>query len=71
MNGGAIIEASKFELGDPSLSIRELWSAEYQESDAILIDPKKIKIVDEIAKRENCNYSIVGKITGDRIVSFI
>lgn len=29
-NGGAIIEADKFQLGDPTLSIRELWGAEYQ-----------------------------------------
>lgn len=29
-NGGAIIEADNFQLGDPTISIRELWGAEYQ-----------------------------------------
>ena len=34
---GARIEADAFTLGDPSVSLRELWNAEYQESDAILL----------------------------------
>lgn len=34
---GARIEAAAFTLGDPSVSLRELWNAEYQESDAILL----------------------------------
>lgn len=35
---GARIEADRFELGDASVSIDELWIAEYQESVAMLID---------------------------------
>lgn len=64
-NGGAIIEADKFQLGDQSISVRELWGAEYQESNAVLLDPNLVEIALHISKRERCNLSIVGTVTGD------
>ncbi|KAK0421014.1 hypothetical protein QR680_015023 [Steinernema hermaphroditum] len=66
--GGAIISADKFELGDETISIRELWGAEYQENSAILLDPKKVDVILRIAKREKCTVSIVGEVTGDNKV---
>ncbi|VDM40653.1 unnamed protein product [Toxocara canis] len=66
--GGAIIEASRFSLGDSTISIRELWGAEYQENDAILLNAASVDIIQQIARREKCNVSIVGKVTGDRKV---
>lgn len=66
--GGAVIEASRFPLGDPTISIRELWGAEYQENDAILLHENSIDTIQQIAKREKCNVSLVGKVTGDRKV---
>uniref|UniRef100_F1KRI4 phosphoribosylformylglycinamidine synthase n=2 Tax=Ascaris suum TaxID=6253 RepID=F1KRI4_ASCSU len=66
--GGAVIEASRFPLGDPTISIRELWGAEYQENDAILLHENSIDTIQQIAKREKCNVSLVGRVTGDRKV---
>uniref|UniRef100_A0AC34F5M4 Formylglycinamide ribonucleotide amidotransferase n=1 Tax=Panagrolaimus sp. ES5 TaxID=591445 RepID=A0AC34F5M4_9BILA len=64
-NGGAIIKADTFDLGDPTVSIRELWGAEYQESDAILIDPLLVDELKSISSREKCRVNIVGEVTGD------
>lgn len=65
-NGGAVINANAFELGDSTISLRELWGAEYQESDAVLLDPKLLDKVKRIAKRERCIVSLVGKVTGNQ-----
>lgn len=62
---GALIQASRFQLGDPTLSILELWGAEYQESNAILISPRDQDLVQKIADRERCPVNFVGTITGD------
>ncbi|KAI6226096.1 Formylglycinamide ribonucleotide amidotransferase [Aphelenchoides fujianensis] len=65
--GGAEIHASRFQLGDPTISVRELWGAEYQENDAILLreDDASVQAARMIAARERCPLSIVGKVTGD------
>lgn len=62
---GALIQASKFQLGDPTLSVLELWGAEYQESNAILISAQDQGLVQKIADRERCPVNFVGTITGD------
>ena len=62
---GAVIYADQFALGDPTLSLLELWGAEYQESDAILIDSNQRHLVQSIADRERCPVAFVGEITGD------
>ena len=62
---GALIYASQFQLGDPTLSILELWGAEYQESNAILLRPECKTLLEKIGQRERCPISFVGKITGD------
>ena len=35
--GGGVIHASRFTLGDSSISAMEIWGAEYQESNAALV----------------------------------
>ena len=62
---GALIQAAKFQLGDPTLSVLELWGAEYQESNAVLIRPGDQDLVQRIADRERCPVNFVGTITGD------
>ncbi|XP_047128981.1 phosphoribosylformylglycinamidine synthase isoform X1 [Hydra vulgaris] len=62
---GAIIRAKDFELGDPTLSLMEIWGAEYQESNALLIESKDISILKKIAQREKVSVCVVGEITGD------
>lgn len=66
--GGAVIYADKFNLGDPTISIRELWGAEYQENDAILLDSDRKEELESIGKRERCSIQIVGEVSGDNQV---
>merc|ERR1719230_1710385 len=66
---GAEIDLRKMLVGDPSMSVLELWTAEYQENDALLIAPESLALFDEICKREKALYSVVGHVTGSgRIV---
>ena len=68
---GAVIRASDFQLGDPTLSILELWGAEYQETNAILLARKDMELMRTIGTREKCPVSFVGTITGDGRVSMV
>ncbi|KAJ8599631.1 hypothetical protein CTAYLR_005389 [Chrysophaeum taylorii] len=65
---GAIYDLSKFTSGDDSMTALELWSAEYQESNAILIHPEDEETVRTIARRERCGFDVVGVVTGDGTV---
>ncbi|KAM9609502.1 phosphoribosylformylglycinamidine synthase isoform 3-T3 [Morphnus guianensis] len=66
---GAVIYASRFQRGDPTLSVLELWGAEYQESNALLVRPPRVGLLRRLAARERCPLCVVGTITGDgRIV---
>ncbi|XP_053398667.1 phosphoribosylformylglycinamidine synthase-like isoform X2 [Mercenaria mercenaria] len=62
---GAIIRASDFQLGDPTISILELWGAEYQETNAILLAREHIPLLEKVGQRERCPVSCVGTVTGD------
>lgn len=62
---GAVIEIRKLLVGDPSMSVLELWTAEFQENNALLINPEHEDMFDKICKRERVPYSVVGTITGD------
>ena len=62
---GAKIELRKIPLGDNTLSVLEIWGAEYQEANALLIRPESAEIFGELCGREKVPYAIVGRITGD------
>jgi phosphoribosylformylglycinamidine synthase len=62
---GAVYDIRKVLVGDKTLSVLEIWGAEYQENNAMLIRPKDEAMLLEIAKRENCPIRILGEITGD------
>ena len=61
---GAVIRCKDFTLGDPTISTLELWGAEYQESDAILIRNESIPLLKKMGEREKVPVSFVGTITG-------
>ncbi|XP_075141937.1 phosphoribosylformylglycinamidine synthase isoform X2 [Leptodactylus fuscus] len=66
---GAVIYTKNFQLGDPTLSILEIWGAEYQESNALLIRPGDAEFLRSVCLRERSPVDFVGRITGDgRIV---
>lgn len=62
---GASYDIRKVYVGDPTLSVLEIWGAEYQENNALLIRPKDEILFQQIASRENCPFRILGKVTGD------
>ena len=64
---GAVIRCRDFTLGDPTISTLELWGAEYQESDAILVRNESIPLLKKIGEREKVDVSFVGTITGNSV----
>ena len=61
---GAVIRVKDFILGDPTISVLELWGAEYQESNALLVHAENRDLLQGICDREKVPVSFVGEITG-------
>jgi phosphoribosylformylglycinamidine synthase len=62
---GASYDIRKVNIGDETLSVLEIWGAEYQENNGLLIRPKDLNMFEEMARRENCPIAVVGEVTGD------
>lgn len=62
---GGRVEIRKIKVGDKTLSVLEIWGAESQERNALLIYPARIKEFQEICQRERTNCEILGEITED------
>jgi phosphoribosylformylglycinamidine synthase len=62
---GAKIDIRKIPLGDNTLSVLEIWGAEYQEQNALLIFPDRAGAFLEICRREKVPCAFIGEITGD------
>uniref|UniRef100_A0A2K5P2Y6 Phosphoribosylformylglycinamidine synthase n=1 Tax=Cercocebus atys TaxID=9531 RepID=A0A2K5P2Y6_CERAT len=68
---GAIIYTSRFQLGDPTLNALEIWGAEYQESNALLLRSPDRNFLTRVSARERCSACFVGTITGDRRIVLV
>ncbi|MCH8143864.1 MAG: phosphoribosylformylglycinamidine synthase [Gemmatimonadetes bacterium] len=62
---GARIEVREIPLGDETLSVLEIWGAEYQEQDALLLRPEHVELFRDLCKRERVPVAFVGRVTGD------
>ena len=62
---GATIEIRNIQVGDHTLSVLEIWGAEYQEQDALLLHPDRTDEFLEFCKREKVPCAIIGAITGE------
>lgn len=62
---GGKVHLRRINLGDPTLSVVQIWVAEYQEGFAFLIHEDRIKEFQAICERENVNCEILGEVTGD------
>lgn len=62
---GARIDIRSVIVGDNTLSVLEIWGAEFQENDALLIRPEHADLFDALCKREKMLYAFVGEVTGD------
>lgn len=55
---GALLQIRSIPVGDPTLSVLEIWGAEYQENNAILVSPENLDIVQSIGMYCNNNIYI-------------
>ncbi|MFA4871690.1 MAG: phosphoribosylformylglycinamidine synthase [Patescibacteria group bacterium] len=62
---GGRVDIRKIIIGDKTLSVLEIWSAEYQERNALLIYPIWLEQFQAICRRERVNCEVLGEITGD------
>ncbi len=62
---GARIEIRKIQSGDATLSVLELWGAEYQEQNALLVRPGSAAFFESMCRREKVPCAFIGTITGD------
>jgi phosphoribosylformylglycinamidine (FGAM) synthase-like enzyme len=51
---GATIDVRAIALGDETMSVLEIWGAEYQENDCLLIKPEDRGLLEAVAARERC-----------------
>ena len=68
---GGKINIREVTLGDQTMSVLEIWSAEYQEGYGLLIKPDRLEEFRNICERERVNCEVVGEITGDGHVTVI
>ena len=61
---GGNIDIRKIILGDKTMSVLQIWSAEFQEGYGLLIKPENIEIFQLICRREDVNCEVVGEING-------
>ncbi|MBT8345915.1 MAG: phosphoribosylformylglycinamidine synthase [Desulfofustis sp.] len=62
---GGKIDIRKINVGDPTMSVLEIYVAEYQERAGLLIRPENINQFKEMCRREKVNCEILGEVTGD------
>ena len=62
---GGRVEIRNIAVGDKTMSVLEIWVAEYQERDAFLIFPESLKKFQSICLREKVNCEVLGEITND------
>ena len=61
---GAEIDIRAIAVGDHTMSVLEIWGAEYQENDCLLLKPEKREMFEAICRRERCITTTIGRING-------
>ncbi|CAK8722046.1 MAG: phosphoribosylformylglycinamidine synthase [Candidatus Electronema aureum] len=64
-HSGGRIEIRKIRVGDPTMSVLEIYVAEYQERNGLLIKPENIGQFLSICEREKVACEVLGEVTGD------
>jgi len=64
-HSGGRIEIRNIRVGDPTMSVLEIYVAEYQERNGFLIRPENIERFQAICEREKVACEILGEVTGD------
>ncbi len=64
-HSGGRIEIRNIQVGDPTMSVLEIYVAEYQERNGFLIRPENIDKFKAICQREKVNCEVLGEVSGD------
>jgi phosphoribosylformylglycinamidine synthase len=64
-HSGGRIEIRNIRVGDPTMSVLEIYVAEYQERNGFLISPENIEQFQAICEREKVACEVLGEVTGD------
>jgi phosphoribosylformylglycinamidine synthase len=64
-HSGGRIEIRRIRVGDPTMSVLEIYVAEYQERNGLLIKPENIQQFLAICEREKVACEVLGEVTGD------
>ncbi|KGO34863.1 phosphoribosylformylglycinamidine synthase [Desulfobulbus sp. Tol-SR] len=62
---GGRVEIRNIRVGDPTMSVLEIYVAEYQERTGFLIRPENIERFQAICRREKVACEVLGEVTGD------
>jgi len=62
---GGCVKLRNINIGDPTLSVLEIWVCEYQERNGLLIYPEHLEIFKAICEREKVMCEVLGEVTGD------
>jgi phosphoribosylformylglycinamidine synthase len=62
---GGQIGIRKIAVGDPTLSVTEIWICEYQERNGFIISKEQIEKFQKICQREKVNCEVLGEVTDD------
>jgi len=68
---GGRVDIRKIVLGDKTMSVLHIWSAEYQERFGFLLWPDKFDLFESICERECVNCEVLGEITADGQVTVV
>lgn len=68
---GAKIDIRAIVVGDNTMSVLEIWGAEYQEQDAILVKPESRSLLEAICKRERVSMAVIGTISGEGRIELV
>ncbi|RZC92671.1 hypothetical protein C5167_007592 [Papaver somniferum] len=68
---GAEIDIRAIVVGDHTMSVLEIWGAEYQEQDAILVKPESRYLLQSICERERVSMAVLGTFSGEGRVTLV
>jgi len=68
---GGKVDVRRVALGDATMSVLEIWGAEYQENDCILIKPEDEGVLRAVCARERCLMQVLGSVDGSGRITVV
>lgn len=68
---GGTVDIRRITLGDKTMSVADIWVAEFQEGYGVLITPERLSVFEQLCKRERVNCEVLGEVTGSGTVEVV